>query len=64
MFSGVLPTILFASEPMARIFLFVLSRATTEGSSIMMPFPFRYISVFDVPKSIPIPLTAKLFIRL
>ena len=52
--SGVLPSISFASYPVARISLVFISNATTEGSFKIIPFPFRVTSILAVPKSIPI----------
>ena len=53
---GVLPIISFALFPTAKIVFVLESIATTEGSRITIPFPFRKTSVFAVPKSIPISL--------
>jgi hypothetical protein len=51
--AGVRPTMRFASAPMARILRVFLSIATTDGSSMTMPFPLTMTSVFAVPRSMP-----------
>src|SRR5579875_530263 len=51
--AGVRPTIRFASAPMARILRVVRSIATTEGSSMTIPFPLTITRVFAVPRSMP-----------
>ena len=53
-FSGVLPSISFASFPVARISPVIESIATTEGSLKIIPSPLRHTKIFAVPKSIPI----------
>ena len=52
--SGVLPSISFASFPVAIIFPVFLSIATTEGSFKTIPFPLTVTKILAVPKSIPI----------
>ena len=53
---GVLPTISFASKPVAIIFPFFVSTDITDGSLNTIPFPFIVTNIFAVPKSIPISL--------
>lgn len=62
--SGVLPSISFASYPVAIISPVFLSIATTDGSFSTIPFPFKVTKVFPVPKSMPIslPLNSNIFI--
>ena len=43
----------FASFPVANIFPFFISIATTDGSLSTIPFPFNVTKIFAVPKSIP-----------
>ena len=58
--SGVLPSISFASFPVASIPPVALSMATTDGSFKTIPFPFTVTKIFAVPKSIPISFDVKL----
>jgi len=51
MYSGVLPSIVFASRPTAYTFLVRWSTATTDGSFSTIPLPFTNTSVFAVPRS-------------
>ena len=53
MLAGVRPTIRFASAPIARTRLVLVSIATTDGSLITMPRSFTWTSVLAVPRSIP-----------
>ena len=55
-FPGVLPSISLASFPTAKTFFVSVSMTTTLGSFRTIPFPFKYINTFAVPKSIPISL--------
>ena len=50
---GALPMTSFASWPTLLTMSVRVSTATTDGSRMMMPFPFIKIKVFAVPKSIP-----------
>ena len=50
---GVRPITSFASCPTDFTVSVLVSTATTEGSRIIMPLPFMKISVFAVPKSMP-----------
>src|SRR4030042_846362 len=54
MLSGVRPIISLAALPTARIRLSSTETATTDGSLMMMPFLGTNITVFVVPKSMPI----------
>ena len=58
-FSGVLPSISLASLPVATISPVTLSKATTDGSLKTIPFPFKAIKIFAVPRSIPISFELK-----
>ncbi len=53
---GVRPMTSLASWPTYRTVSVRVSTATTEGSRIMMPFPFIKIKVLAVPRSTPISL--------
>src|SRR5574344_305348 len=53
MLAGVLPSIILASSPTARILFVSLLIATTDGSLRTTPFPLIYTSTLAVPKSIP-----------
>ncbi|MNT05735.1 hypothetical protein D3C72_1403670 [compost metagenome] len=57
---GVLPIINFASYPLVINSPVVVFIATTEGSLRTTPLPLIATNVFDVPKSIPIPIGFKL----
>ncbi len=53
MSSGVLPTMVLASAPIARILLSDIDTATTDGSFKMMPLPGTKTKILVVPRSIP-----------
>ena len=52
-FSGVRPIIFLASSPNAIGVPSNVLIATTDGSLIIIPFPFTYTRIDEVPKSIP-----------
>src|SRR3989339_338839 len=51
--AGFLPSIFFASSPIAKIAFVFMFRATTDGCLITTPFPRTCTTTLAVPKSIP-----------